>query len=650
MLANSKTISSVQWGPFQDSGATLSDGVFEVPSSAVWWAGFANTNTSVYPFSFPIGGQLNFTASVPDGGTADVYFKFEKNPYPDTDPSYSTSVVTISGNNQTQYTIDIPSLGSNTYSSFLFYIVDLDTPVVLGDVVISQNSPSSLFSDYYTPSNVSNYTGNFSFGENTDTGNSIQWKQEVVYNPYNNEIQDYIAGKVGLDDNDYLVLRIDRNGSNTYYSSRVNSSIYNGIKVGSGEKLSVEFEAQLPMAKDSNGEYVADVPLWPALWLMGNDKLNNSWIGWPFCGEIDAMEWSPTKSPVSPGTGYETQANIAYHWNGSDPSSGYTHWQIPSYYSDSEIHTKFHKWRVDIYRYDDGINTNKVEVFFNDQYISGSRFYESSNLYNKEFWYPTTNKNPQQFGSGDKEYFLIMNIAMGGVYPGTSSVPSDFDHAEMVVKSVSYQVTSLERFTLDLDFDVNKISVTKTPDQTDYQYNASVVVEASPNLGYVLGNTDWLSNTIIMDENKSFTISAYPDFNDDDGDGLNNYREAVVFNSDLNNSDTDNDSSSDYFESLAGTSLTDPADYFYMVGSMNLSGIYSLEYNTKSTRDYTIMISEDLNNWYNWRTEGGNGEIQYNNFDPSLENITGLDSNSESLFFRVDIEEKSVSLPTPGSP
>ena len=287
--------------------------------------------------------------------------------------------------------------------------------------------------------------------------------------------------------------------------------------------------------------------------------------------------------------------------------------------------------------------------FFNDQYISGSRFYESSNLYNKEFWYPTTNKNPQQFGSGDKEYFLIMNIAMGGVYPGTSSVPSDFDHAEMVVKSVSYQVTSLERFTLDLDFDVNKISVTKTPDQTDYQYNASVVVEASPNLGYVLGNTDWLSNTIIMDENKS-AISAYPDFNDDDGDGLNNYREAVVFNSDLNNSDTDNDSSSDYFESLAGTSLTDPADYFYMVGSMNLSGIYSLEYNTKSTRDYTIMISEDLNNWYNWRTEGGNGEIQYNNFDPSLENITGLDSNSESLFFRVDIEEKSVSLPTPGSP
>ena len=229
---------------------------------------------------------------------------------------------------------------------------------------------------------------------------------------------------MGVDSNDNLVLRIDRTGSNTFYSSRVNSSIYTGIKVGSGEKLSVEFEAQLPMAKDSNGNYVANVPLWPALWLMGNDQLNNQWIGWPFCAEIDVMEWSPTKPAVSPASGYETQANVAYHWHGEDANTNYTHWQIAQYYDDPEIHTKFHKWRVDIYRYDDGINTNKIEIYFNDVYISSSRFYEQSNYYNKEFWYPSTNKNPQLFGTGDKEYFLIMNIAMGGVYPQTSYVPA----------------------------------------------------------------------------------------------------------------------------------------------------------------------------------------------------------------------------------
>ena len=42
-----------------------------------------------------------------------------------------------------------------------------------------------------------------------------------------------------------IVLRIDRVGNNLYDSSRVNTSIYNGIKFGAGEKLSVEFEAQL---------------------------------------------------------------------------------------------------------------------------------------------------------------------------------------------------------------------------------------------------------------------------------------------------------------------------------------------------------------------------------------------------------------------
>ena len=91
-----------------------------------------------------------------------------------------------------------------------------------------------------------------------------------------------------------------------------------------------------------------------------------------------------------------------------------------------------------------------------------------------------------------------------------------------------------------------------------------------------------------MDEDKSFTISSYPDFNDNDGDGLTNYDEAVIYNSNLNNPDTDNDNSSDYFESIAKTSLTDASDYFYIHGSVNSSGLYNLEFNSKSTLDYSI--------------------------------------------------------------
>ena len=361
-----------------------------------------------------------------------------------------------------------------------------------------------LHASYYTPSNVISYSGNFFFGANSDTGESIEWYQEKVGNPHNNEIQDYERGQVGLDNNNNLVLRIDRVGSNLFDSSRVNSSVYNGIKIGSGEKLSIEFEAQLPMAKDSNGNYVPNVPLWPALWLMGNDKINNASIGWPYCAEIDVMEWSPTKSPSWPGNGYETQANVAYHWNGAD-EVGYNHWSTSQYYNFSDPYTKFHKWRVDIYRYDDGVNVNKIEMFMNDVYISGSRFTQGSGTYNQEYWYPSTNKNPQLFGTGDKEYFIIMNIAMGGWYAGTNFVPSAFDHAEMVIKSVTYDISSLERFTLDLVYDSSKLSLVKTPNQVDYEANTNVLVEVSPNSGYVIDNTttDWTSHSILMDEDKS---------------------------------------------------------------------------------------------------------------------------------------------------
>lgn len=510
--------------------------------------------------------------------------------------------------------------------------------------LITSLSIQNALAVYYTPNNVTPFTDTFSFGQNAISGESIQWKQEVVGSPYNNEIQDYVKEQVGLDDNNNLVLRIDRVGPNLYDSSRINTSIYNGIRIGSGEKLSVEFEAQLPMAKDSSGNYVPNVPLWPALWLMGNEKLNNSWVGWPYCAEIDVMEWSPTKP-----SGYETQANVAYHWNGED-GVGYNHWYTSSYYNNSEIHTKFHKWRVDIYRYDDGINTNKIEIFFNDVYISGSLFTEETYLYNKEFWYPTTNKNGTQlFGAGDKEYFLIMNIAMGGTYPETSYVPSEFDYAEMVVKSVSYEVIPLSRFTLDLNFDSNKISLTKSPNRIDYEYNENVHVEATPASGYVLDTTniDWSSHTVVMNEDKSYNIYAYPDNNDDDGDGLTNYNEAIVYNSDPNNIDTDNDNLNDYFESIAGTSPTDSSDYFYKEGSINDSGLYGLEFNTVNTREYSISVSSDLINWFIWKTESGSGGTLLNIFDPSVEidNISGLDFNSDNFFFKVDIEEASTSWP-----
>jgi hypothetical protein len=77
-------------------GATVVNNVFNFPSGTEAWAGFANENAAIYPLSFPHGGKITFTGQTA-GTDVDIKFKLEFKPHPDTEPSYTTSNVTISG-------------------------------------------------------------------------------------------------------------------------------------------------------------------------------------------------------------------------------------------------------------------------------------------------------------------------------------------------------------------------------------------------------------------------------------------------------------------------------------------------------------------------------------------------------------------------
>ena len=105
------------------------DGAYTMPSESQSWAGFANEDVSLYPLTFGEGGSITFTGST-DGPSTDVYFRFEKNPYPDTEPSFSTASVTL-GFESSAYTVEIPSQDGNTFSSFLMYITEPDVAVTL---------------------------------------------------------------------------------------------------------------------------------------------------------------------------------------------------------------------------------------------------------------------------------------------------------------------------------------------------------------------------------------------------------------------------------------------------------------------------------------------------------------------------------------
>jgi len=121
-------------------GTVWDNGVFEFASgsSVKDYAGFANENTSIYPLSFRDGGDVTFTAAT-SGVDIDVRFVFEFNTYPDTDPSFETAVITVSGTEAKEYTVDIAPQGGNTFSSVVFYLNTRDQELIASDFVITSD-------------------------------------------------------------------------------------------------------------------------------------------------------------------------------------------------------------------------------------------------------------------------------------------------------------------------------------------------------------------------------------------------------------------------------------------------------------------------------------------------------------------------------
>ena len=111
---------------------------FNFPTGAEGYAGFANNNTEIYPLAFTNGGKVKFKATV--ATDAEVYFRFEANPYPNVDPSYNTVNVTLLASNgaNTEYEVAIPAT-TDTYNSALFYVVTRDVDVSMSEIKIVEN-------------------------------------------------------------------------------------------------------------------------------------------------------------------------------------------------------------------------------------------------------------------------------------------------------------------------------------------------------------------------------------------------------------------------------------------------------------------------------------------------------------------------------
>ncbi len=206
-------------GPFGGAIIDTTTSTYTNPAGVESWAGFANEDVSVYPFSFPGGGTISFMGSTA-GTDVEIYFRFEYNPYPDVDPSYNTAAVTISGTSPTQYTVDIPSQGENTYSSFLLYVNTLDAPVTLTNVNVHSNPSSAQMQQ--PPLDNSGLVVNNVFQLRPEDGQVWDWSAyDSVSFSYYNSVAASEANRIHLRFNlsDYAGVDGDYYGLGEYYYS-----------------------------------------------------------------------------------------------------------------------------------------------------------------------------------------------------------------------------------------------------------------------------------------------------------------------------------------------------------------------------------------------------------------------------------------------
>ena len=250
----------------------------------------------------------------------------------------------------------------------------------------------------------------------TDTENNTVWSR-------NSELQIYDGNHGQINDNGNLEIILESSinslGEKEYRSSRlVMKDELEKLKLEIGNSIEIEIDAKLPMAYTSSGEKLNNTPLWPALWLMGTGRYNDSNNQyWPYCGEIDIMEFALNKG--------ENIYSNAIHWD----NNGHQYLTHEENTESIDLTVSFNKFKTVITRTETFV---KIENYFNgvltnDYNITDSQY---NNLYQE------VNKNNQVINDY-KYYSIIINLALGGNYPETTIVPDNFSQAKFEIKSIN---------------------------------------------------------------------------------------------------------------------------------------------------------------------------------------------------------------------
>lgn len=222
-------------------------------------------------------------------------------------------------------------------------------------------------------------------GANGSSPDSTKWVMETGGGGWgNNELESYTARpeNAKVQDGNLVINAIQENFTGTdgitrpYTSARLKTQ-------GKFDQKYGRFEARIKIP--------AGQGIWPAFWMLGN---NIDTAQWPSCGEIDIME-NIGKEP--------SMVHGSLHGTGFDSTATYT-------LSTGKFADDFHVYAVE---WEPGV----------------VRFYVDGNLYDTR-----TSANLPAGGTWafDHPFFLLLNVAVGGNWPGSPDGTSTFPQTMLV--------------------------------------------------------------------------------------------------------------------------------------------------------------------------------------------------------------------------
>jgi beta-glucanase (GH16 family) len=226
-------------------------------------------------------------------------------------------------------------------------------------------------------------------GSNGSLPESSKWIMETGGNGWgNNELETYTNRTQNAHQQDgNLVITASKEtytGSDgiarQYTSARIKTAGLFAQKYG-------RFEARIQITQGQG--------LWPAFWMLGN---NIDTVGWPMCGEIDVMENIGKEPAIVHGS---------MHGPGYNGGNGLT---APDTLPSGKFADAFHIFAVEW-------EPNVV------------RFYVDGNLYETR---TPADLPPGKTWVFDHPFFILLNVAVGGDWPGSPDVSTVFPQNMLV--------------------------------------------------------------------------------------------------------------------------------------------------------------------------------------------------------------------------